>query len=604
MNDWRSVLEHGWARSESRLLAVGVVGVLAIYLGFLGIDVTTAEYLIQNWGYHFMILTVVWWGWSVGQLWLLSIRTRSMAGEEVSPWRRAEVVSVVSVTLVLMASLLGMETLRSKVLFDEYVLQSTAYNMHHFREVATMVRGYDLLGSFVSTDNYLDKRPYFFPFLVSLFHDLFGYRPINAHLLNVALMPVALLLAYFLGRRWHGWRGGMVALGLLGTLPLFGQNATGSGMEMINIVMLLASVFIGGIYLQKPTGKSLSAFILTVILLAQCRYESAIFVFSGIVVVLLGWWRESRVVLSGAATLSPLLLLPIALHNKVLSESPVLWEMKENQTSRFGWEYLSDNFSGIFEFWFHRGWMMANSLLLSGLGLVGGLVVIVWLALRRPSLKQLDGHAISWVVFAVGVGANVVLLLFYFWSRFTDPMAARFSLPPYLLMVFTAVLFTRWLDKKIPASIILLGVTLVAYLGWGVPKHAHHFYSRSGVDEIKWEQRLVESLPQKNRLILTNKSSLPWLLNKTPSILLGRAIMLEERLAYQLTQPLFDEILVSQSLRPTSSDGFHEIVLEERFPPHFDLEIIAERRFGTRIARVSRLLAINAIADEEDQENE
>ena len=135
-----------------------------------------------------------------------------------------------------------METLRSKILYDEFVLQSTAYNMHHFREVATMVRGYDLLGTFVSTDNYLDKRPYFYPFLISMAHDFTGYRPLNAYLLNVVLMPVGLGLAYILGRRWHGWRGGMLAVGLLGSLPLYGQNATGAGMEMLNLIMLLLAV--------------------------------------------------------------------------------------------------------------------------------------------------------------------------------------------------------------------------------------------------------------------------------------------------------------------------------------------------------------------------
>ncbi|MDB4474019.1 glycosyltransferase family 39 protein [Opitutaceae bacterium] len=581
-----------WDRTGVRVVAVGLSGMLALYFGFLGIDVEVAENLIKKWGYHFMALTVVWWGWSLVRFWRCSRRSSSAPTGSRENRPRREVLSVVGVTAVLMVSLLGMETLRSKVLYDEYVLQSTAYNMHHFREVATMVRGYDLLGSFVSTDNYLDKRPYFFPFLVSLVHDVAGYRPINAYLLNILLMPVTLWVAYLLGRKWHGWRGGMVALCLLGTLPLFGQNATGSGMEVLNVLMLLVAILVGGIYLQNPQRNSLSVFILSVVLLAQCRYESAIFVLSGVLVVLLGWWRADRIVLPGAGIFSPLLLVPVALHNKVLSESQILWEMKEDQTSRFGWEYVADNALGVIEFWFHPGWMMANSVLLSALGLGGIIAVGIWAVRRRPSLRRLDGQALAWLAFAVGIGANLVLVLFYFWSRFTDPMAARFSLPPYLLMVFAVVLLVKWLDRKWPVTPIVLGATLVAYLGWGVPKHAHHHYSRMGVDEIEWERRFVASLPPLNRLMLTNKTSLVWLLEKTPSILLHRAILLEDRLAYQLTQPMFDEILVSQSLRPTSVDGYHEVVLEERLPDRFELELVEERRFGTRIARISRLIAI------------
>lgn len=601
MSAW---VEKVWSRAEVRLMVIGLVGVVSVYLGFGGIEVGTAEHLIKHWGYHFMALTVLAWVVGVGRwCWGRSAAPGRIEGS-ARGWPSREIIAVVAVMAVMMASLLGMETLRSKVLYDEYVLQSTAYNMHHFREVATMVRGYELLGTFVSTDNYLDKRPYFFPFLVSLCHDLTGYRVINAYVLNVLLMPVALGLAYGLGRQWHGWRGGMVAMTLLGTLPLFGQNATGSGMEIINVVMLLTAVLIGARYLRQPDEGSLSAFILTVVLLAQCRYESAIFVVSGGLVVLLGWWRAGKVVLSGAAIASPVLLLPVALHNKVLSESPVLWEMKEDQTSRFGAEYVSDNLAGVFEFWFDPGWRMANSVMLSALGLLGLLVIAGWVLWRRPRLKHLNPQALVWVAFAGGIGANLVLVLFYFWSRFTDPMAARFSLPPYLLMVFATVLLVRWLDRKLPATKVVLGAVLVAYLGWGVPKHAYHFYSRMGVDEIEWERRYIESLPPKNRLILTNKTSLVWLLDKTPAILLDRAIMMEDRLAYQLTQPLFDEILVSQSLRPTSVDGFHEVVLEERLPEQFELERVTERRFGTRIARLSRLVAIHPPAEQETANDE
>jgi len=54
----------------------------------------------------------------------------------------------------------------------------------------------------------------------------------------------------------------------------------------------------------------------------------------------------------------------------------------------------------------------------------------------------------------------------------------------------------------------------------------------------------------------------------------------------------FAEILVTQTLRPTSAQGAHELLPEDRLPPNFKLELIAEHRFGTKIARISRLVAI------------
>ena len=103
--------------------------------------------------------------------------------------------------------------------------------------------------------------------------------------------------------------------------------------------------------------------------------------------------------------------------------------------------------------------------------------------------------------------------------------------------------------------------------------------------------------PAVSRLILSNKSTLPWMVESTPAILLARAQAVADRLAEQLKLPDFTEILVTQSARPTSADGQYQIVPEEALPPWFHLELIAERRFGTKLARISRLVAIDLPPD-------
>jgi len=61
--------------------------------------------------------------------------------------------------------------------------------------------------------------------------------------------------------------------------------------------------------------------------------------------------------------------------------------------------------------------------------------------------------------------------------------------------------------------------------------------------------------------------------------------------------PDFREILVTQSLRPRSADGQFQLVPEEELPPWIHLELVAERRFGTKLARISRVVAIDLPAD-------
>jgi hypothetical protein len=129
-------------------------------------------------------------------------------------------------------------------------------------------------------------------------------------------------------------------------------------------------------------------------------------------------------------------------------------------------------------------------------------------------------------------------------------------------------------------------------LGVTTSHSAQHLYSHLGIDEIEWEKRYVTALPRGERLIITNTSTMPWLLVKMPAILLSRTRLVADRLQYQLEQHAFREILVFQSMRPTTINGDHELVPEDRLPPGFELELMAEKRFGTKIVHVSRLVSV------------
>jgi hypothetical protein len=576
-------------RPEARLVGLGVTAVAAVWLGFIGMEVRAAEQFIMRGGYYVMTL-------SFG-LWLLALRRLWLDRAVATPWPRRELAVAGAVIALCCTVALSQETFRSKVLFDEFVLQSTAFNMHFFREVGVMVRGYDLLGTFVSLDNFLDKRPYFYPYLISLVHGLAGYRPANAIAVNVLLLPLSLGLSYWLGRVLAGWRGGLLAVALLGSLPLLAQNATGSGMDLTNLVMLLACIALAGAWLERPDETRLTAFVLGAVLLTQCRYESALYIVAALAVVAAGWWRARRLVVSWPAVLAPLLLVPVAWHQRVLSASPVLWEMKENQTSRFGLEYLGPNLRGMVQHFFTLSDQQASSPLLSVLGATALLwvaVCLVWRAVRRRPAPG-PWH-LPWLLFGLVICANTVLVQFYFWGSFADPMASRFSLPLCVLAAFAAVLFVQWLDRRRPVTPWLLGLAAVVFLAFSIPRQARHHYSHLGIDEIEWERRFVAARPPADRLVITNKSSLPWLLDRTPAILVPRARALQDRLRHHLARGTFGEILVMQTLRPTSVRGDHQIVPEEELPPGFKLEFVAEKRFGTKLARISRLTAIEAEA--------
>lgn len=577
-------------RVELRLALFGLMGVAACYLGFVHFTVPQALAILHHGGYYFILGSFVLW---VAAVW----RLRPPAATGARPPVRDLLVAGLLVALLTVMAL-SHETFRSKILYDEYVLQSTAYNMHFFRDNAAMVRGYDIQGVFLSTDSYVDKRPAFFAFLLSLVHDLAGYRPGNVFLLNAGLFVTALGLVGWLGWKLNGRRGGLLAVALLGSLPLFAQNASGAGMELLNLCMLLGVMIAAAGWLERPDETRLAALVLTVVLLVQSRYESALYVVPAAGAILLGWWRLKRVVLPWTVVVVPLLLLPVALQQKVISNSPVMWELRENQTSRFSVDYLPDNLRGVWTFFSATGITHANSLLLGPLGLLA-LLVIGW---RLARVRQEPiGHTPvrqSLLFFGAGILGVTGLIQFYYWAGFDDPMAARFALPLHLLLVLAVVaLAARW-DRRWPVSWALLAVAALFVLGSSAPKQSYHFYSHLGNDEIEWERRFAAGRPAgTTRLIITNKSTLPWLVDRTPAILIERAQAVADRLAEQLAMPDFTEILVTQGSRPTSREGDYELLPEDRLPDWFQLELLAERRFGTKLARISRLVAVRLPPD-------
>jgi hypothetical protein len=576
-------------RPSLRLALLAVAGLAAAFFGFVFFPVDTARNILRFGGYYIILATFALWLAALWRVWRAHTPGR--------PFPRGELIAAGVAIALLTTIAVTHETFRSKILYDEYVLQATAYNLHYLRENSAIVRGYEIGGVFLSIDSYVDKRPVFFPFLLSLVHDVAGYRTANVFALNAALFAFTLGLVYWIGRQLNGWRGGMLAIVLLGSLPLLAQNATGAGMELLNFCMLVTAMILAAAWLHRPDESRLSAFVLGVVLLVQSRYESAIYVLPAALAILWGWRRAGRIVLPWAAIIAPLLLVPVALQQKMVSASPLMWELRPNQTARFSLDYLAGNLEGAWGFFMSENQSLANARALAVAG-VGAMLVVAWrVVARRREWRGLSPLPASLLLFGSGIVAITTLMMFYYWATFNDPMASRFALPLYLLFIFSLVVVAAWADRKLPVSIAGLVAAGAFTLAVSAPKQAYHFYSHLGNDELAWEQRMVAARPPGTRLILSNKSTLPWMITSTPAILLERARAVADRLEEHLHLPDFNEILVTQSMRPTSPDGQFQLVPEEALPDWIHLELVAERRFGTKLARISRVVSIDLPAD-------
>jgi hypothetical protein len=466
--------------------------------------------------------------------------------------------------------------------------------------VSTILRAYNIAGSWQTIDTFLDKRPYFFPFLVSLLHDLTGYRTANLFVLNVALAGALLALLYWLAREAAGKGPAVLAVLLMATMPLFGQNATGAGMDLHNLTMLALVASLAVLYLRVPCDDRLSLLVLGGVLLAESRYESVIFIAPVACIVGVGWVRAGRAMLPWPVIIAPLLLVPYAWHSRVLAAEPIFWQLQEGQTSAFGFANILNNLKGDLAYLFNfTSVELTNSWYLSILG-VAGLAWAGFLAARRLSLRprpEMPPIAVVGLAFGAGVAAHFAVLLFYWWARFDDLMASRFALPICLLFAVLSALLVRGLqDRRIPAlKVAAVGLGIWMLTG-GFPAMARRLYTDQNLamQELEWEHQIIESRPGPV-LMISNKSTIPFILWHIEAVISAVGAQKGEQIRYHMGQGTFKDVLVAQALRPTSSDGDFGVDPDDVMPAGYHLQTIAEKRFGMRIARLSRIVSIDPL---------
>ena len=143
----------------------------ALYVGFAACDSSEAIQLIRHGGYWWMLMTFVL---LLGNLFQRVVDFRPLKQERYKEWAWPVVY-----ILVWSGVLIAMQPSGYKITMDEPVLAATSLQMHMEREVMTASRAYEVNGVFTLLGGYVDKRPYFFPFLTSYSSKTFSRRSVN-----------------------------------------------------------------------------------------------------------------------------------------------------------------------------------------------------------------------------------------------------------------------------------------------------------------------------------------------------------------------------------------------------------------------------------------
>jgi len=574
------------------LLALSVLA--AVLLGFVFVADRTAIDLVSATGFWFVLaaFAIFWWA-----LWQ-SFRSQIVSFD----WRRLDWPSLFVIALG-GTVLLVHEAFGFKIVMDEIMLLGTSMSMHFDKTVLTPVRGNDIQGTFVILDGMMDKRPLFFPFLVSLLHDLTGYRPANAFVLNGTLTFIFLALVNHVGRLLAGRIAGWIGIALFAGLPLLAHNATGGGFELLNLVMILGTLLLGARLIERRDDAAMTAFCFSALLLAQVRYESVIYLLPVAGIVLWLWWREGRLILPWPVLLAPLLMVHYPLQHRIFDLRASAWELgsRPGSTTPFSPSYIADNLSHALAFFFGRAADQPNSLLLSALGVIAvpffALAVLKW----TRTLHRETPITVATTFFAVGFAAQFALMMCYFWGKFDDPVIRRLSLPTHLGLVLAVLAVLPQLASAVVTR-VLLALTVIAVLSLGVPSMAAHAYSQEYLPgrETAWRRTFIAEQPRRDYLMIDNDSIL-WIAHKVSSTPVFQAQRRRESLVFHMRNRTFSNVYVFQRFNIDAETGQMTLRKGDDLGPDYVLETVREERLQTlTLSRISRVKAIKSGATEID----
>jgi hypothetical protein len=483
------------------------------------------------------------------------------------------------------------EPQRFKILFDEYAYSGIAYDMHFERQASYPSRAHFFEDRLNIMSHGVDKRPVLFPFLISVLHDLTGYRVENVFYLNAVLSAVLLLLIYgcclYLSNKEVAWLGQLLVL----TIPLLAQNATGGGYEILNMVLVCSLFLASASFLKRRGTDGLDLMILIALLLAQVRYESILFVFIPAGLAIYKWIVERKISLTWLSAISPFgLCIPMAVNHVSMSFS-VYFENKPG-VPFFSGNYFVPNIEKAVYYLFNPSLWMTNSLVLSLLGIVSlvlCLVKIFGIFVKKAESSQQDILMLS---FSIVIGVNLCIIMLNFWAGWDDPMTSRFSFSLQLLFVF-ATAYILGLMKVLRTSLVLRSTFAVLLVALSVPSSAKAAATHNMIPggEYDWFFREIAKRQRPEDILLVGPGFIAGVLYGYPSVTSAAIDAAPWKVKLCLADGVYKEIIVLERIlidpKTLKEDSENLAMISNDFV----LERIAEKRFRPDIiTRISKIV--------------
>ncbi len=335
-----------------------------------------------------------------------------------------------------------------RVLSDEANLLSVARSMTFERRIDCVTEGERYYNMFWPLQRVIDKRPFLFPFFVQLFHVLTGYRVENVFILNFFVLWAVLASVYFISRPWLSEAGASAVMVAVVGQPMVSLCATSGGFELFNLLFILLSFLGLREFLQKPSAGNFSLLLLNLLMLANVRYESVLFLVVTLTVLAARrclrreHWQRSRVLL-----LAPWTLLPLIWQRALMSSSPDRDLPGGSWLAAFGWENFFTNLTILPRYLFDPGGSLGYGGVFNILWFGAmGFLLVQGLRDRRDPRKLGPSGERTWTLTVTACLLALAAVVLSYQGGINDhPLNGRLYLPFFVAAAVAGiVVLSRW----------------------------------------------------------------------------------------------------------------------------------------------------------------
>jgi hypothetical protein len=386
-----------------------------------------------------------------------------------------------------------------KTLSDETNMLSVSRSMSANKTVLNCTMGKFYYGNLNCINEEIEKRPLVFPFLVNILHTLTGFRYQNAFALNFIIMFLFLAGVYMATRKVLDGCSATAAMFLILSYPVFTIYGTSAGFDLFNsafFVLLMAVVYH---FIKSPSSESFAFLFASLLVFANIRYESSIFLLlvPALVLTKIKWQYLKDY--SYLFCITPLLLLPY-LWQRVLTANAL---QNPADVRPFSVTSFIKNAQTFFSIPLHFRDVLPYAGIVTAVSMLIFAYLLVAIVAKKISLNRDQRHFA--IVLFVSVVVSSTLYFSHFFGISTHPSSARFFITLSVIFALGPITLRILKPGCVSGSVLLLASVICFLFYHPIAVEGRFINSLTLNRETEHCIRFLDNLNNRNILVVSSR---------------------------------------------------------------------------------------------------